>query len=158
MLKKLALLCLIAGVAGGAVLSKMGKVPTVSKVGWHIYQTHLAHVDSANAPTDTLAIFIAPYSGVLHGVVLVPDEQIVGQDTNTRKWVLLKKSGTSYTKLDSVYWVNGTNGTAGTGIVLYEPSSALSMSGGDALVVKDELVGNGQALPGALYQIVYEGR
>ncbi len=115
--------------------------------GTHEQVAFIESTAAADA-TKTRVIFVAPVSGKIEKVKVVPDTAITGADTDTKHLNLIDRgtTGAGSTELASIDLVSGTDiGVAGAN--LYAPATPLSVSQGNQLAIQVEKIGTGQALP-----------
>lgn len=112
---------------------------------------------SAQAAGADIIMGIAPFAGVITSVKYIPDTDITGANTNTRKTSLINRgsAGSGTTEMAALSFTSGINGTAFAAktITLSATSANLAFAAGDVLAWKSEAVASGLADPGGTVEV-----
>ena len=111
---------------------------------------------AANAATNLVAVWIAPYKCKVSAVNWIPTDAITGDNTNSFSLALLDVNAS--TELASKAYITGVNATAGEVVILYAPASADAVADNGVLRLKRTLVGStGLATPCSVLEVVFQG-
>ncbi len=112
---------------------------------------------SAQAAGADIILGIAPFAGVITSVKYIPDTDITGANTNTRKVSLVNRgsSGSGTTEMAALSFTSGVNGTAFAAktITLSATEANLAFAAGNVLAWKSEAVASGLADPGGTVEV-----
>jgi hypothetical protein len=112
---------------------------------------------SAQAAGADIIMGIAPFAGVITSVKYIPDTDITGANTNTRKVSLINRgsAGSGTTEMAAITFTSGVNGTAFAAktVTLSATEANLAFAAGDVLAFKSEAVASGLADPGGTVEV-----
>jgi hypothetical protein len=131
---------------------------TMHDLAGPLVQQTLIPPAAAGDATASRVVFMAPFACRIRSVTIVPAAGITGQATNTFNLNVINRGvdGASSTEVANRDYLSGTNETAYTRRVLYQPSTPLSLAAGACLDLQRELVGTGLAMPSLLVVVEYE--
>jgi hypothetical protein len=112
---------------------------------------------SAQAANTDIILGIAPFAGTVTSVKYIPDTDITGANTNTRKVSVINRgsAGSGTTEMAALSFTSGINGTAFAAktITLSGTAANLAFVAGDVLAFKSEAVASGLADPGGTVEV-----
>lgn len=122
----------------------------------------LSVIATAQAVTKIFSAFVAPFDCTVESVEYIPDANIIGANTDTRKVSAINagSAGSGTTEIAGLQFNSGVNATARDAktITLSGTSANLDLTAGDVVAWKSEAVGNGLADGGGLVRIVVTKR
>ena len=112
------------------------------KAGFDYIFTFLPATLAATTNTQDHMVFECPAACTVFEVSVTPSLAITGADTNSRNLNVDIPDGTEVGNHD---FASGTDGVAGTSIVLYTSTTGTALAAGENIAIESEEVGTGLA-------------
>ena len=128
-----------------------------------LQKTHQATVQAVVAGSDkTTGILVVPFDAAVESVVYVPDGDIAGANTDTRKIALVNKAqdGNGAVEIAALQFNNGVNASDFDEKALTNSTTAanLNIAAGDVLAFASTHIGTGIADTGGIVKVVFSKR